>query len=277
MASPPSGDLAVAGATLLANLSASPETLGKCAYRRALVEAQSARCLAAYLYASAGPGESSTDLVFSGHSLVAEYGQVLAETERFRFDTQSWRSPTSIWNGWPASACARAVSPPAGRSATTGRCRSPWATRGRRTCSARCRARRSSRSRSRSAHARCREIFAIQTTGLMTRLRHTGSQPGGDRHLRRPRFDPGPAGDGQGLRPARPAAHRHRGGDHARFRHHRPHPRQCRDPGRGTGRHPADASPSMPRSASISRISATTRRSTTSPTKTPRPASAPRS
>ncbi len=86
--SPPSGQQALAGATLLLNLSASPETLGKESYRRSLVASQSARCLAAYAYASAGPGESSTDLVFSGHSLIAENGQLLAETERFQFDSQ---------------------------------------------------------------------------------------------------------------------------------------------------------------------------------------------
>jgi NAD+ synthase (glutamine-hydrolysing) len=80
--------MAVAGATVLLNLSASPELLGKKEYRRNLVAAQSARCLAAYLYASAGPGESSTDLVFSGHSLVAENGQLLGETGRFSFDSQ---------------------------------------------------------------------------------------------------------------------------------------------------------------------------------------------
>ncbi|WP_316347139.1 NAD(+) synthase [Desulfuromonas acetoxidans] len=88
VANPPSGQMAVAGATVLVNLSASPEILGKQDYRRQLVQSQSARCLAAYAYASAGPGESSTDLVFSGHSLIAENGQLLAETERFSFATQ---------------------------------------------------------------------------------------------------------------------------------------------------------------------------------------------
>jgi NAD+ synthase (glutamine-hydrolysing) len=75
-------------ATVLLNLSASPELLGKMEYRRALVQSQSARCLAVYAYASAGPGESSTDLVYSGHSLIAENGVVLAETDRFLFATQ---------------------------------------------------------------------------------------------------------------------------------------------------------------------------------------------
>jgi NAD+ synthase (glutamine-hydrolysing) len=85
--SPPSQAQAQAGATVLVNPSASPETLGKHAYRRDLVVSQSARCLAAYAYAAAGPGESSTDLVYAGHSLVAENGQLLTETPRFRFDS----------------------------------------------------------------------------------------------------------------------------------------------------------------------------------------------
>jgi NAD+ synthase (glutamine-hydrolysing) len=80
---PPSGFLALAGATLLCNLSASNELVGKADYRAALVRQQSARCLAAYAYASAGPGESSTDLVFGGHALVAENGALLAESARF--------------------------------------------------------------------------------------------------------------------------------------------------------------------------------------------------
>ncbi len=85
---PPSGDLALAGATVLLNPSASDELLGKADYRRDLVRQQSARCLAAYAYAAAGPGESTTDVVFGGHSMIAENGALLAEAERFRFDTQ---------------------------------------------------------------------------------------------------------------------------------------------------------------------------------------------
>ena len=82
--SPPSAAQAVAGATVLLNLSASNETIGKAAYRRELVASQSARCLAAYAYAGAGPGESTTDIVFGGHCLVAENGTVLAESKRFQ-------------------------------------------------------------------------------------------------------------------------------------------------------------------------------------------------
>lgn len=88
-AEPPSASLALAGATVLLNPSASDELLGKAAYRRDLVRQQSARCLAAYLYAGAGPGESTTDVVFSGHSLIVENGTILTETERFRFSTQN--------------------------------------------------------------------------------------------------------------------------------------------------------------------------------------------
>jgi len=80
---PPSGQLALQGATLLLNASASNELLGKAAYRRQLVKQQSARCLAAYVYASAGVGESSTDLCYGGHALIAENGQTLAENARF--------------------------------------------------------------------------------------------------------------------------------------------------------------------------------------------------
>ena len=85
---PPSGEMALAGATILLNPSASNELLGKVDYRRELVRQQSARCLAAYCYAGAGPGESTTDTVWAGHSLIAENGSLLAETERFRFETQ---------------------------------------------------------------------------------------------------------------------------------------------------------------------------------------------
>jgi NAD+ synthase (glutamine-hydrolysing) len=83
---PPSSLQAVAGATVLANLSASNETIGKAAYRRQLVAEQSGRCFAGYVYASCGPGESTTDLVFGGHCLIAENGTVLAESPRFKRD-----------------------------------------------------------------------------------------------------------------------------------------------------------------------------------------------
>ena len=79
----PSTHHALAGATVVANLSASDELTGKAEYRRDLVRIQSGRTHCAYLYASAGEGESTQDLVFSGHCLVAENGTILAESKRF--------------------------------------------------------------------------------------------------------------------------------------------------------------------------------------------------
>ena len=80
---PPSVRHALSGATVLVNLSASDETTGKDEYRRMLIKSQSARLLAGYIYCSAGEGESSTDLVFSGHDLIAENGSILKESPRF--------------------------------------------------------------------------------------------------------------------------------------------------------------------------------------------------
>ncbi|TYO96080.1 NAD+ synthase (glutamine-hydrolysing) [Geothermobacter ehrlichii] len=171
---PPSGRQAAAGAALLLNLSASPEVLGKQGYRRQLVASQSARCLAAYAYASAGPGESSTDLVYAGHSLIAENGQILAETERFLFDSQlavadidlarlqlerqrntSFADADSddfrVISFSLGRACAESLLRPIPRRPFV-----PEADRER--------------------DERCEEIFAIQTTGLARRLRHTGSR-----------------------------------------------------------------------------------------------------
>ena len=175
VANPPSGNMAAAGATLLLNLSASPEILGKCQYRRALVEAQSARCLAAYVYASAGPGESSTDLVFSGHSLIAEYGQVLAETPRFAFETQMAVADIDIQrlvherlrnNSYAAvQAEQEFLLVPvqvAERQATQllrPVVKTPFVPID-----------------AAERQARCEEIFAIQSTGLMKRLMHTGGR-----------------------------------------------------------------------------------------------------
>jgi NAD+ synthase (glutamine-hydrolysing) len=84
----PSSYAALAGATLLLNLSASNITIGKADYRRALVSSQSARCLAAYAYSAAGVGESTTDLAWDGHALIAENGNIIAESERFKDQPQ---------------------------------------------------------------------------------------------------------------------------------------------------------------------------------------------
>ena len=79
---PPSCGLTMAGAEVIVNLSASDDLIGKYAYLEQLVKQQSARCVAAYVYASAGFGESSTDLVFDGKNLICEDGRLLAKTDR---------------------------------------------------------------------------------------------------------------------------------------------------------------------------------------------------
>lgn len=83
---PPSTTLSVAGADIIANLSATNEVIDKHAYLISLIKERSSRCKCAYLYSSAGTGESSTDLVFSGNAIIAEDGEILCQTERFRRD-----------------------------------------------------------------------------------------------------------------------------------------------------------------------------------------------
>lgn len=85
---PPSTYAALAGATVLANLSASNITVGKADYRRDLCAAQSGKCIAAYLYSAAGPGESTTDLAWDGHAIIYENNDRLAEAERFARNEQ---------------------------------------------------------------------------------------------------------------------------------------------------------------------------------------------
>ena len=80
---PPSIGHAMAGANVIVNLSASDENTGKSQYRRELVSGQSARLLCGYIYASAGDGESTQDVVYSGHNIIAENGKILAESKRF--------------------------------------------------------------------------------------------------------------------------------------------------------------------------------------------------
>ena len=176
---PPSGSQALAGATLLCNISASNELLGKNAYRRDLVKSQSARCLAAYVYASAGPGESSTDLVFSGHCMVAENGIVLAESERFRFDTQIIYADVDFERIQHERLCNSSFSRDSSKKIFHGvpvtfkitePGHEPWG---------KLRPNPPMPFVSSDPHVRastCREIFAIQSTGLAKRLKHTDSR-----------------------------------------------------------------------------------------------------
>ena len=80
---PPSIQAALEGATVIVNCSASDETIGKDTYRRALISGQSARLISGYIYANAGEGESTTDIVFGGHNIIAENGTVLKESSRY--------------------------------------------------------------------------------------------------------------------------------------------------------------------------------------------------
>jgi len=169
---PPSGPMALAGATLLVNPSASDELLGKEAYRRQLVQQQSARCLAAYAYASAGPGESSADLVFSGATMIAENGQMQVDGKRFSFDSTleiadvdldrlrllRMRSSTFFGAEFPPFRIV-GLPIPSDRALPTSRKPDPHPF---------VPADHEARS------ARCEEIFAIQSTGLRKRLEHTG-------------------------------------------------------------------------------------------------------
>jgi len=84
---PPSNHMANNGANLLFNLSASNELIGKSEYREELVRTQSGRCMAAYVYASAGVGESTTDTVFGGHAIISEYGSTLIQNDRFSLES----------------------------------------------------------------------------------------------------------------------------------------------------------------------------------------------
>jgi len=85
---PPSSQHALHGADIIFNLSATNELIGKHNYLRQLVEQQSARCVAGYVYASAGAGESTTDVVYAGNGLIAENGKIVAASERFSFEPQ---------------------------------------------------------------------------------------------------------------------------------------------------------------------------------------------
>ncbi|MDD5603298.1 MAG: NAD(+) synthase [Eubacteriales bacterium] len=197
---PPSSYQAMAGAVMLFNLSASNETIGKKKYRDSLIRQQSGRCTAAYAYASAGVGESTTDLVFAGHSMITEYSGVVAEGERFSrednvifadIDIQRLVAERMKNTGFMEAARGSALkdSDPAnggkGAAVFPGAYRkimldipgAPLDAEGvkgtlRRPLSPRPFVPEDERER----EARCREIFSIQTAGLAKRLEHTKLQ-----------------------------------------------------------------------------------------------------
>lgn len=164
---PPSSKLATSGATVIANLSASDEIIGKAPFRRSLVESQSARLISAYIYSDAGEGESTTDMVFGGHNLIAENGAMLCESKLFttgltvadidlqrllseRRRTSTYPDPsdsmTTIWFDLPVKPLElkRKIAPfPFVPSSTS------------------------------DLEERCEEILTLQACGLATRLKHT--------------------------------------------------------------------------------------------------------
>ena len=167
VANPPSTRLAQAGATVIVNLSASDEIIGKASYRRDLVRQQSARLLCAYLYADAGFGESTQDLVFAGHDLIAENGALLAESRLFdrgviyadidvqRLTHERRRMNTFVTEQNPMVA-ALPVHPGANDLTDRTFPRTPFVPASKAL-----------------RDERCEEILSLQATGLATRLRHT--------------------------------------------------------------------------------------------------------
>ena len=168
---PPSSLKALDGALIICNLSASNELIGKHEYRELLVKSQSGRCIAGYLYSSAGVGESTTDLVFGGHAIIAENGAVLAQSERFRMESQLIVSEIDIQRlihdrmnnstFMPSGVDNRAVKLEPWRHAIESLNRQiekhPFVPSNQETCD-----------------KRCAEIFNIQASGLAKRLKHTG-------------------------------------------------------------------------------------------------------
>ncbi len=177
---PPSSLQALAGANLLLNLSASNEVIGKAPYRRQLVAGQSGRCLAGYVYASCGVHESTTDLVFGGHCLIAENGTILAESERFQRDDQlietdvdldrlrgdRLRMTTFAQYGLNAGTLRTfrriefALEPAANRTLTRFVDAHPFVPQ-----------------KAETLRERCDEIFHTQVAGLAKRLEHIGTPP----------------------------------------------------------------------------------------------------
>jgi NAD+ synthase (glutamine-hydrolysing) len=179
---PPSCHQALAGATVLANLSASNEVIGKAGYRRQLVVGQSGRCVAGYVYASNGVWESTTDVVFGGHCLIAENGVLLAETQRFqrhetllaadldldrlrvdRFRTNSFGENVRQhreMGGWTALDFALDPPPAAPTKLLRTGDAHPFVPRG-----------------LDRLNERCQEIFQTQVAGLAKRLDHVGKPP----------------------------------------------------------------------------------------------------
>ncbi len=174
---PPSSRLALAGATLLLNLSASNELVGKADYRRGLVARQSASCVAVYAYVSCGVHESTTDVVCGGHALIAENGTVILDSERFgresvlyTGDVDLERVATARLSDSPFASGVEMSENQVWRRLDTEALRAPSALR--RQISPQPFVPQQSAVRD----ERCREIFAIQSAGLAKRIEHTRAE-----------------------------------------------------------------------------------------------------
>lgn len=174
---PPSSRLALNGATLILNLSASNELVGKADYRRELVRGQSARCVAAYAYVSAGVHESTTDTVCGGHAVIAENGAVLLDSERFFRDGRLFQTDVDLQRIGaarlsdspyansvemaPPSDCRRIPVSPVPQPSDLLRTVEPHPFVPSDTA---------------VRDSRCREIFSIQSAGLARRIEHTSAR-----------------------------------------------------------------------------------------------------
>lgn len=171
---PPSGKLVNQGATIICNLSASDEIIGKGEYREQLVKSQSARCICGYIYADAGMGESTQDLIFSGHNLIAENGTIIGESKKFttgltigEIDLQRLIAERRKMNTFPIDRHAREFrldfetltisSPPKNLDLKRRFPPMPFVP-----------------SDKDDLNERCEEILTMQAVGLATRLRHIG-------------------------------------------------------------------------------------------------------
>lgn len=170
---PPSSYQALGGATLLFNLSASNDIIGKYEYRRDIVRQQASKCIAGYVYASAGICESTTDVVFGGHSLIAEYGAVLKETERFCYEEQLICCEIDVEklknDRMKNTSFMEAVHNRKFRKVSFENKQVKIAELNRYIES-----HPFVPSNPRTRDSRCKEIFAIQTSGLAKRMKHTG-------------------------------------------------------------------------------------------------------
>ncbi len=175
--SPPSVPLAQAGATVLANLSASNEGVGKADYRRELVKQHSGRAMSAYIFANTGVHESTTDLVFGGHLMIAENGLLLAENRRFRRDGEIVATDVDVERIGverlrQKTFAERVGAAPVPRTVSLDPMVPPKSTRLLRPVDPHPFVPGEPESLAR----RCREIFDIQTAGLARRWEHTGSR-----------------------------------------------------------------------------------------------------